>query len=106
MDITLSTQLKYYLKLQRMSVNKLSKKTGISQSYLNELVSGEKDNPGIQKLDLIVNALGTTFQDFFTSRKAQEGNEILAERIDRLTARQKELIRDIVEVLEHNGRRG
>ncbi len=27
MDITLSTQLKYYLKLRRMSVNKLSKET-------------------------------------------------------------------------------
>ena len=96
----LSTQLKYYLRQRGMSVNKLSKKTGISQSYLNDLVSGEKDNPGIQKMDLIAKAFGTTFQAFFTSKKAKEENEMLAERIARLTARQKELIADIVEVLE------
>ena len=106
MDITLSTQLKYYIRQRGMSVNKLSKKTGISQSYLRDLASGEKDNPGIQKMDLIVKAFGTTLQDFFTSKKAKEENEMLAERIDRLTTRQKELIRNIVEVLEHNGRRG
>ena len=101
MEITLSTQLKYYLKLQRMSVNKLSKETGISQSYLNDLVSGKKGNPGIQKMDLIVKAFGTTLQDFFTSKKAKEENEILAERIDRLAVRQKELITEIVKALEH-----
>lgn len=106
MDITLSTQLKYYLRQRGMSVNKLSKKTGISQSYLNDLVSGKKSNPGIQKMDLIAKAFGTTFQDFFTSSETKKESELLAERIDRLPASQKELIKDIVEVLEHNGRRG
>ncbi len=55
-------------------------------------------------MDLIVKAFGTTFQDFFTSKEEQDENEILAERIDRLTARQKELITNIVEVLEHSRR--
>ena len=101
MDITLSTQLKYYLRQRGMSVSKLSEKAGISLSYLNDLLSGKKDNPGIQKMDLIVKAFGTTFQDFFTSKKAKEENEILAERIDRLAVRQKELITEIVKALEH-----
>ena len=100
MDINLSAQLQYYLKLSGMSVNKLADETGISQSYLNDLMSGKKDNPGIQKMDLIVKAFGTNFQAFFTSKETKEETELLVERIERLPARRKELIKNIVEELE------
>ena len=100
MDINLSAQLQYYLKLSGMSVNKLADETGISQSYLNDLMSGKKDNPGIQKMDLIVKAFGTSFQAFFTSEETKKETEVLVERIESLQPREKEVIMNMVDVLE------
>lgn len=48
-----------------LSVRELSKKTGISYSYLNELENGNKNNPTKETMDKLAEALATTVCELF-----------------------------------------
>lgn len=47
-----------------LSTNKLSNLAGLSQSYVRNLEAGKYDNPTVDSLELICDALGITFEDF------------------------------------------
>lgn len=47
-----------------LSTNKLSDMAGLSQSYVRNLEAGKYDNPTVDSLELICNALGIAFEDF------------------------------------------
>ena len=100
MDINLSAQLLYYLSANNMTVGQLSDKTGISSSYLNDLVNGKMENPGIKKMDLIVDALGSSLPDFFMTVEQKQEDATLAERIRRLPAGKKEAIKRVLDEFE------
>ncbi len=47
-----------------LSTNKLSNLAGLSQSYIRNLEAGKYDNPTVDSLELICEALGIAFEDF------------------------------------------
>lgn len=47
-----------------LSTNKLSNMAGLSQSYVRNLEAGKYDNPTVDSLELICEALGIAFEDF------------------------------------------
>lgn len=49
---------------KKLSTNKLSNMAGLSQSYVRNLEAGKYDNPTVDSLELICDALGITFEDF------------------------------------------
>ena len=47
-----------------LSTNRLSNLAGLSQSYVRNLEAGKYDNPTVDSLELICDALGIAFEDF------------------------------------------
>lgn len=52
---------------KKMSINNLSKKTGISLGYLSDLENNKAKNPSIDKLELIADVLQVSVDIFFKS---------------------------------------
>lgn len=62
-------------KAQKISINKLSKETGISLGYLSELENGKAKNPSLDKIKLIANALNCPVDELFSTSVTQEDVE-------------------------------
>lgn len=56
--MTISQNIKLVLKENNKSQHWLAKKSGVSQSYINELIKDKYQNPSIKLLQKIVDALG------------------------------------------------
>ena len=64
MTFDVGKRIKELRKAKGLSTNKLSNDAGLSQSYVRNLEEGKYDNPTVESLQLICDALGTTFEDF------------------------------------------
>ncbi len=90
--MTVGDQIRYFRNIKNLSVNKLAKLAGISQSYLRDIELQNK-NPTIEVLSRICDALDLSLQDFFS-----EGNQTdvfedaLYQKIMRLSKEQKEAL--------------
>lgn len=54
----------YYLKEKSMSAGELSRRTGLSESYISKLRRGRCDEPSFQKAVAIINALEVDMDEF------------------------------------------
>jgi len=102
MELNLKALLDYYIKLNGYNINQLSDLSGVSQSYLSDLVSGKKVNPGILRLEMIADALGISLSEFFIPIDQKEKDKTLDERVSSLPANKRKLIEDMVEEFENN----
>lgn len=64
MNFDVGARIKELRKAKGLSTNKLSNMAGLSQSYVRNLEAGKYDNPTVDSLELICDALGITFEDF------------------------------------------
>ena len=64
MNFDVGARIKELRLARGLSTNKLSNLAGLSQSYLRNLEAGKYDNPTVDSLELICNALGIAFEDF------------------------------------------
>lgn len=64
MTFDVGKRIKELRKAKGLSTNKLSNDAGLSQSYVRNLEEGKYDNPTVESLQLICDALGITFEDF------------------------------------------
>lgn len=64
MNFDVGTRIKELRKARGLSTNKLSNMAGLSQSYVRNLEAGKYDNPTVDSLELICDALGIAFEDF------------------------------------------
>lgn len=64
MNFDVGARIKELRKARGLSINKLSNMAGLSQSYVRNLEAGEYDNPTVDSLELICDALGIAFEDF------------------------------------------
>ena len=64
MNFDVGTRIKELRKARGLSTNKLSNLAGLSQSYVRNLEAGKYDNPTVDSLELICDALGIAFEDF------------------------------------------
>ena len=64
MTFDVGKRIKELRKTKGLSTNKLSNDAGLSQSYVRNLEEGKYDNPTVESLQLICDALGITFEDF------------------------------------------
>ena len=62
-------RIKEIRKNKKITQRDLSKKTGISTSYIQQLEYGIKENPSLEKLKLIANILGVNVQDLVEEDK-------------------------------------
>ncbi|MBB6622068.1 helix-turn-helix transcriptional regulator [Clostridium gasigenes] len=61
----LGDNIKRIRKDKKISINNLSKKTGISLGYMSDLENGKAKNPSIDKLNVIASALEVNVDEFF-----------------------------------------
>ena len=66
MDIKIGNRISELRKSKGITVNRLANKAGISQSYLREIELGNYENPSIDILDALCEALDISLKDFFT----------------------------------------
>jgi transcriptional regulator with XRE-family HTH domain len=59
-ELMLGDNIRKVRKSKKISINTLSKNTGISLGYLSDLENNKAKNPTIDKLEVIATALGTT----------------------------------------------
>ena len=64
MNFDVGARIKELRLARGLSTNKLSNLAGLSQSYVRNLEAGKCDNPTVDSLELICNALGIAFEDF------------------------------------------
>ena len=64
MNFDVGSRIKELRLAKGLSTNKLSNMAGLSQSYVRNLEEGKYDNPTVESLQLICEALGITFEDF------------------------------------------
>ena len=64
MNFDVGARIKELRLARGLSTNKLSNLAGLSQSYVRNLEAGKYDNPTVDSLELICNALGIAFEDF------------------------------------------
>jgi len=60
-------------KIKNISINNLSKITGVSLGYISDLENNKAQNPTIEKLKTIALALSVEVEDFFKSEPVSEG---------------------------------
>ena len=59
-------------KQKNISINNLSKKTGISLGYLSDLENNKAQNPTMDKLKAIASALNVDVEEFLKSEQLSE----------------------------------
>lgn len=64
MNFDVGARIKELRTARGFSTNKLSNMAGLSQSYVRNLEAGKYDNPTVDSLELICEALGIAFEDF------------------------------------------
>ena len=64
MNFDVGARIKELRTVKGLSTNKLSNMAGLSQSYVRNLEAGKYDNPTVDSLELICEALGIAFEDF------------------------------------------
>ncbi len=64
MNFDVGARIKELRTAKGVSTNKLSNMAGLSQSYVRNLEEGKYDNPTVESLELICDALGIAFEDF------------------------------------------
>lgn len=78
---------------KKISLNRLSKKTGISKSYLHDLENNSKFNVTLDKLYNIAAALNVNVKDlFYTTLDIEELRKELHNRIDKYGLNSKETL--------------
>ena len=78
---------------KKISLNKLSEKTGISKSYLHELENNKKFNVTLNKLYKIANALNVNIKDlFYTTLDIENLRKRLHYRINKYGLDSKETL--------------
>ena len=85
-------RISHLRKQKNISVNKLAKTAGISQSYLRD-IELENKNPTIEIVALICQALGISLKDFFDDDSATTiENDPLLQRIYKMNPQQREAL--------------
>lgn len=89
-----------------LTMNKLSRLSGVSQSFISNIEAGTK-NPTIDTIDRLATAMGITLYDFFNvgeySSVAEASIEYQPEikhvmhKIQKLTPRQIKLLNDVLD---------
>lgn len=80
-------------KSKNISLNKLSEKTGISKSYLQELENNRKFNITLDKLYKIADVLNVNIKDlFYTALDIETLRKELHKRIDKFGINSKEVL--------------
>lgn len=84
-------------KQRKMSINKLSKITGISLGYLSDLENSNALNPTMDKLNSIASALNVEVDEFLKSdpvseKRIKEWNESVLKEIEAENAARLEMI--------------
>jgi transcriptional regulator with XRE-family HTH domain len=65
MEMNIGERITHFRSAKGYTVNKLANMAGVSQSYLRDIELGKNNNPGIDVLDCLCNALEITLKDFF-----------------------------------------
>ncbi len=68
MNFDVGARIKELRIAKGLSTNKLSNMAGLSQSYVRNLEEGKYDNPTVESLELLCEALGIAFEDFVNYR--------------------------------------
>lgn len=89
-----------------LTMNKLSRLSGVSQSFISNIEAGTK-NPTIDTIDRLATAMGITLYDFFNVEKPSsvaENNEYyqpqikhVIHKIQKLTPRQIKILNEVLD---------
>ena len=92
-------RITYFRTAKHYSVNKLANLAGISQSYLRDVDSGNK-NPTVEVLSYICEALGISLHDFFDEKTAYNlANDPLVAAIYQLNIEQRDALTNFLNTL-------
>lgn len=98
MDI--SRKLKALRELNNYSINKVSKESGVAQSYISDLENG-KSNPTIEKLEKIITVYNTTLAEFFNEDEfLDKDTKILIENIKELNKDKIDLLNRLINAMK------
>lgn len=61
-------KIKFLRNSKNMTQQQLSRKSGVSQAYINELENGKKSNPSINVISKLAEALGVSAKDLLDDR--------------------------------------
>ncbi|MCR5685544.1 MAG: helix-turn-helix domain-containing protein [Lachnospiraceae bacterium] len=94
MNIDIGKRITALRKEKGYSVNHLANQAGVSQSYLREIEMGHYQNPSVDILDAICEALGISLREFFDEYSNLRNTEdALVNEISKLTSEQREKLR-------------
>ena len=62
----------HFLKEKNVSAGELSRRTGLSESYISKLRRGRCDDPSFRKAIAIINALEVDIDDFIAAEDSNE----------------------------------
>ncbi len=94
------SRISYLRKQKNISVNKLAKTAGISQSYLRD-IELENKNPTIEIIALICQALGISLKEFFDDDSTTAfKDDPLLQKIYKLTPLQREALLNFLNTIE------
>lgn len=104
----LGSRVKEIRKLKGFGLNELARIANISASYLSSIETGKRDNPSMDILKAIANALNTSVEDLFKEApfeytikdKMLEDNKKLLSKIANLTESKKQLIKNLISEFE------
>lgn len=95
----ISTKLRYYRKKQRLTLEQLSEKSGLDDTYIGRIERNEI-NITIQTLEKLLDGLNLTTEEFFGSLENTEKDLEVAELIDKImNSSKKEKILDGIRLL-------
>jgi transcriptional regulator with XRE-family HTH domain len=65
MEMNIGERITHFRSAKGYTVNKLANMAGVSQSNLRDIELGNNNNPSIELLDCLCDAMGITLKEFF-----------------------------------------
>ena len=98
MNINIGERIAYFRNQRGYSVNYLANQAGVSQSYLREIEMGHYENPSVDILDALCEALGISLSEFFdASKDITNIDSAFLKEIASLSPRQRDCLHEFLE---------
>ena len=102
MKLNIGQRIAYFRSAKGLSVNKLANLAGVSQSYLRDIELGNNNNPTVEILDCIYQALNISMKEFFDiDSNIDFKNDPLFQEIYQLTPTQRENLRIFLKSIKY-----
>lgn len=93
----IGSNLKHFREQKGLTVNGLSRLSGVAASYISNIENGKKENPSKEVIIKLADSLGRTTDELIHGEIIDQDIEVYLSKISKLSSKSKERIKNIID---------